>query len=126
VQDVIARSLEHDRRNNLELARTIPEDICDQRPAGLMQSPCWIICHLCLADTRQHGSLTTGKPGGDDDGFFKDFGPDSDIELARQHMTARFGSWPAAIQAAAASHARLVEAIRTADPDRLAAPHPNE
>lgn len=123
--DTIARSLAYDRAENLALARTIPEAVCDQRPAGLPQSPCWIVCHLGLADSRQRASITTGKAD-HDEAYWHEFGPDSDTTKARQHMNARFGSWHQAIDAAAATHARLTEAIRNADPVKLAQPHPNE
>jgi len=122
----IARMVEYDRKNTLDLARTIPSEVGDRPVAGLPHTPAWIICHLGLADTRQHGTLTTGKPGGDDDGYWQQFGPDSDIARARQHMTARFGSWPAAIEAVAAIHTQLTAALRALDPARLALPHPNE
>lgn len=121
----ITRVLEYERRATLDLARTIPDAACDARPAGLAQSPCWIVCHLGLADARQHGTLTVGKPGGDD-GYFQQFGPGSDLARAREHMLARYGSWHAAIDAVAAGHTRLLDAVRAADPVRLAAPHPNE
>jgi len=121
----IARTLAYDRSENLKLARSVPEDICDQLPAGLAQSPCWIVCHLCLADTLQHESLTSNTPGFDN-AFFAEFGPGSDTTMARALMNARFGSWSDAINAAAASHAKLVDAIRNAEMDRLLAPHPNE
>lgn len=121
----IADTLERERAATLDLARTVPEAVCDALPAGLAQSPCWIVCHIGLADARQRGTLTTGKPGGDDDGYFQEFGPGSDVSHARERMAARYGSWPAAIEAVAANHARLVDAVRTADPDRLAGAHPN-
>lgn len=122
--DAVANCLAHDRRANLDLARAIPDAVCDRRPAGLIQSPCWIVCHLGLADTLQHAALTTGtRPR---DAYFDQFGPESDHARAREHMLDRYGSWPAAIDAVAAIHARLVDAIRTADPGRLAAPHPVE
>ena len=124
--EALIRTLQYDRSENLNLARSIPESVCDQLPAGLKQSPCWIVCHLCLADTRQAGSLTTGKPVGDDDGFFEEFGPSSDLTKARQHMNTRFGSWSYAIDAAEQSHKRLTDAITAADPQALSQPHPNE
>lgn len=121
----IARVLEYERRATLDLARTIPDRACDARPAGLAQSPCWIVCHLGLADARQHGTLTIGKPGGED-GYLQQFGPGSNIARGREHMLARYGSWFDAIDAVAAGHARLLDAVRAADPARLAGPHPNE
>lgn len=121
----IAGTLEYERAENLKLARSIPGDICDRLPAGLVQSPCWIVCHFCLADTLQRESITSDAPGFDK-AFFDEFGPESDFAMAREHMNARFGSWSDAIEAAAASHAKLVDAVRNADLDRLLAPHPNE
>lgn len=121
----IARTLEYDRAENLKLARSIPEAVCDQRPAGLVQSPCWIVCHLCLADTLQHDSLTSNTPQLDKI-FFAEFGPESDTSRARELMSARFGSWSDAIEAAAASHSKLVDAIRGAELEHLLAPHPND
>lgn len=120
----IARSIEYDRNETLKLARTIPENICDQHPAGLVQSPCWIVCHLGLADTLQLASLSTGtRERGD---YFDQFGPASDHAKAREHMNTRFGSWHQAIDAVADMHAKLVEAIRQSDADKLAEPHPAE
>ncbi|MFK7884389.1 MAG: DinB family protein [Phycisphaerales bacterium] len=120
----IARSIEYDRNETLKLARAIPELVCDRQPAGLIQSPCWIICHLGLADTLQLASLTTGtRERGD---YFEQFGPNSDHAKAREHMNSHFGSWHQAIDAVADMHAKLVKAIRDADADALAKPHPAE
>lgn len=120
--EAIARSLEHDRNETLKIARTIPDAACAQQPAGLKQSPCWIVCHLALADTLQLASLTTGKR--DRGQLFDDFGPTSDLSKSHEHMTAHFGTWHNAIDAAAATHTKLTAAIRHADTEQLAKPHP--
>ena len=124
--DSIIRCLEHDRAANLAIARGIPGDVCDALPAGLAQSPCWIVCHFALADTRQHAAFTGRAPDSGDDAFFVEFGPGSHDGPARERMIARFGSWPGAIDAAEASHRRLLDALRAADPAVLTAPHPSE
>lgn len=122
--DTIARGIAHDRNENLALARSIPEGVCAERPAGLVQSPCWIVCHLGLADTLQHASIATGKRERGE--YFAQFGPESDLSKAREHMIARFGSWRNAIDAVAATHAKLLDAIRNTDPAAPAKPHPVE
>ncbi len=124
--NAIANTLEHQRRDILAIARAIPDEPCDRLLAGLPYSPCWIVGHLCLADRLQTGSLIGGRREATEDGHFEEFGPGSDISQARANMTARFGSWSAAIDAAAATHTDLLKALRAADPDRLSKPHPIE
>lgn len=122
--ELIARTLEHERRANLDIARKIQPEHCARRPADLAQSPCWIICHLCLADTLQTLDLLGQPDSKEDRVFFDEFGPDSNPNRALELMNARFGSWPAAITAASDSHRNLCQAIRECDAATLIQPHP--
>ena len=50
--DYIARVLEQNRRDNLGLARSIPDGACDARTAEHAQVPAWIVAHAVKRSVR--------------------------------------------------------------------------
>lgn len=121
---LIIETLRYERAEAIKIARSIPEQHCAVQAGGLAQSPAWIVCHLYLADNLLSQNL--GVVPGDMQQLFEDVGPGSDLSLAGDAMRTHFGGWSNSIEAASASHAALLEAIASASPESLAAPHPNE
>lgn len=124
MRELIIDTLRYERAENLKIARSMPEDIVAQRPAGLSQSPAWIVCHLYLADNLLGKSL--GLVPGDMQALFKDVGPGSDVDRAGEAMVTHFGGWLNAIDAATHSHEALLESIVGVSDEAWSAPHPNE